>query len=169
MIRGIEKIEFGLPGDGVAGDLTEEFTKFKVSSMVFKDPKYGTENIPAENDPNFLTVGTDGEPSTVGGELYEVPINKLPMLTGGTYDSDNGGYAPPSSATDVYLTVKVTSVATRGKKMEITFPFAKITAWREGTMTANELVTLHFEAVANTPVSSEGEKGKLSITREISA
>lgn len=169
MIRGIEKIEFGTPGDGVAGTSLTAFTDFKVSSMNFKDPKYNSENIPAENKPVYITIGGDAEPSTISGELYNVPLDKLPMIAGGTYKSGAKEYYPPTSAPDIYLTVKVTTVATKGKKVEITFPYAKVTAWREGVLTEKELVTVHFEAIANIPVSASGTEGNLSITKIIAA
>ncbi len=167
-VRGIEKLGFGTPGDGVAGTSLTEYTDFKVSSVNFSDPKYSTENIPAENKPTFLSVGGDAEPSMISGELYNVPIAQLPALSGGRYDSDKGEYYPPKSAPDIYLTVKLTMVATKGKKIEITFPFAKVTAWREGALTEKELVTVHFEAIANTPVSQTGVEGESSITKELS-
>ncbi len=168
-VRGIETIGFGAPGDGVAGASLTTYKDFKVSSVSFTDPKFSTENIPAENKPVYLTVGGDAEPSVIGGELYNVPLSALPELTGGIYNSSKKEYYPPKSAPDIYLTVKLTTVATNGKKIEITFPFAKVTAWREGTLTEKELVTVHFEAIANTPVSKSGVEGESSITKMINA
>lgn len=166
-IRGIESLEFGAPGDGVAGADLTKYEDFKVSSMNFKDIKFGTENIPAENKPAYLTVNGEAEPNTMGGELYNVPLANLPALTGGTYDDTKKEYYPPEVGQDIYLTVVLTTIATKGKKTQLTFPYAKVTAWREGVLTEKELVTVRFEAVANLPVAADGTKGKTSITKEI--
>lgn len=169
MIRGIESIAFGAPGDGVAGAVTKTYKDIKVSSMTFSDIKFGTENIPAENKPAYLTVSGEVEPNETAGELYGVPLSELPMLTGGTYDEAKKEYYPPKKGTDIYLTAVITTIATKGKKVQIIYPYAKVTAWREGTLTEKELASLHFNIVANEPVAADGTLGEYTITKEIEA
>jgi hypothetical protein len=158
-ILGVEQIELGAPGDGVMGASLTPFTNVEVNSVNLSGATASNESIPTEDEDAYLTIGTSSEPTSMTFRLYEVFGDDLVLLMGGSYDSMNTTFNAPKAVADTYLSVRLTSKAISGFKMQLEMPYAKIDARHEGSITKSALLAVEVTATANTPVASGGAEG----------
>ena len=154
-IRGVEKIEIGLPGDGVVGGSLTEFKAVVLNSLSLTGSEANEETIKTEQDDSYLSINTDSTPATSTFKLYEVTGASAVMLMGGSWDAGSKTWSAPKTAPNKYLSVVITDIA--GNK--ITFPYAKVSAKFEGNITKGELLSVDITITANTPISSTDVEG----------
>ncbi|WP_142783350.1 hypothetical protein [Changchengzhania lutea] len=158
-IRGVEKIEIGLPGDGVVGATLTTFAAVVLNSLTLTGSEATEETISTEQDDSYLTVNTGANPATANFKLYEVTGDSAVMLMGGAWDDINKVWSAPKTVPNKYLSVVITTDVTEGKKTEITFAYAKVVAKFDGNITKNGLLSLDVQLTANTPVSAASVEG----------
>jgi len=156
-IRGVAKIEIGLPGDGVVGAaLTEFLGNVVVLNSLNLDGGDASElTIATEGDDSYLTVDTGKAPTTATFKLLEVVGVDAVMLLGGSYDSPSKTWDAPNTSISKYLSVVITDLAGN----QVIFPYAKIAAKYLGNITKSELLSIEIKATANTPVSAADVEG----------
>ena len=156
-IRGVGKIEIGLPGDGIVGaSLTEFDGNVVVLNSLSIDGGDATETtIPTEGDDSYLTVGTGSTPPSTTFKLLEVTGVAAVMILGGTYDAPSKTWSSPTTKPDKYLSVVITDL--EGNK--VIFPYAKVSGKHVGNITKSELLSIEIKATANTPVAANGDIG----------
>tara|TARA_R110002020_G_scaffold318905_7_gene534537 strand:- start:73 stop:615 length:543 start_codon:yes stop_codon:yes gene_type:complete len=163
-ILGVDKCEFGLPGDGVMGvDLTE-FTDVEVGSAVIEGSSANETTLATETNDQYLTVDDTSDPTTFNIRLWGVTPEQQVLLMGGKVGSvadgeDEGFYMAPVSKPSIYLSFKITGKENNGKRGVIKFPYAKINAREQGTITKNGLPAIDVTVTANTPVTAAGVEG----------
>lgn len=158
-ILGVAQIELGAPGDGVMGGSLTAFTSVELNSVNFSGATASDETIPTEQEDAYLTIGTSAEPTTMTFRLYEIFAADAVLLMGGTYDAMTDEYRAPETVADTYLSLRLTTKSIDGIYMEIEFPYAKISARNEGSITKAGLLAVEVTATANTPVSVAQVKG----------
>lgn len=166
-VLGVESIELGTPGDGVMGGTLTAFTEVELNSVNFTGASSSDETISTEQEDAYLTIGTSAEASVLTFRLYGVSNESAVLLMGGTFDSPTDEYRAPESVADTYLSVRLTSKTINGAKMEIDFPYAKISARHDGTITKSGLLAIDVTATANTPVSAAQVKGAPYVIRKV--
>lgn len=154
-IRGVEKIEIGLPGDGVVGTSLTEFKAVVLNSLSLDGGDSNEETIATEQDDNYLTINTGATPATSTFKLLEVIGADAVMLMGGNWDASSKTWSAPKTRPNKYLSVVITDI--EGNK--ITFPYAKVSAKFEGNITKGELLSVDVAITANTPVAADGTEG----------
>ncbi len=156
-IRGVAKIEIGLPGDGVVGTTLTEFDGSTVvlNSLSLDGGDTDETTIATEGNDSYLTVSTGSSPATATFRLLEVVGDSAVMILGGAYDSVSKTWSAPKARPDKYLSVIITDV--EGNK--VVFPYAKINGKYSGSITKSELLSLEVSLTANTPVSAAGVEG----------
>lgn len=156
-IRGVAKIEIGLPGDGVLGTSLTEFDGKTVvlNSLSFDGGDSSETTISTEGDDSYLTVGTGSTPPTTTFKLLEVIGADAVMILGGSYDAPSKTWDAPKVKPNKYLSVVITDL--EGNK--VIFPYAKVSGKHVGNITKSELLSLEIKATANTPVSAAGVSG----------
>tara|TARA_B110001452_G_scaffold28410_1_gene22311 strand:- start:1386 stop:1895 length:510 start_codon:yes stop_codon:yes gene_type:complete len=160
-IRGVEKIEIGLPGNGVVGSSLTEFKAVVLNSLSLTGSEANEETIKTEQDDSYLSINTDSTPATSTFKLYEISGESAVMLMGGTWTPAAKTWKAPKVAPNIYLSVVITDIA----KNKITFPYAKISAKFEGNITKGELLSVDMTITANTPITSNGlEKSPYEIS-----
>jgi hypothetical protein len=168
-VLGVEKIEIGAPGDGVMGGTLTEFTAVELNSVTFAGAESNEDTISTEQEDAYLTIGTAANPTTLTFRLYEVFGADAVLILGGEYDSMAGEYKAPEAVPDQYLSIRLTSKTVNGSYMEIEFPYARISARHEGSITKSGLLAVEVTATANTPVSTGGTKGAPYTIRKVAA
>jgi hypothetical protein len=158
-VLGVAKIEIGAPGDGVMGTSLTEFNVVELNSTNFDGSEANEETITTEQEDAYLTLSAAANPNILTFRLFEVFGDALVLLMGGTYTDGTKTWDAPESIADTYLSVRLTSKAINGFYMTIEFPYAKISARHQGTITKNNLLAIDVTATANTPVSAGGTKG----------
>lgn len=166
-VLGVEKIEIGAPGDGVMGTSLTTFTAVELNSVSFAGAESNEDTIPTETEDAYLTIGTAANPTSMTFRLYEVFGADAVLLLGGTYDAMTSEYRAPKAVPDQYLSIRLTSNAIDGFKMEIEFPYARISARHEGSITKSGLLAVQVTATANTPVSSGQVEGPPYTIRKV--
>ena len=166
-VLGVEKIEIGNPGDGIMGASLTEFNVVELNSVVFSGAESSEETITTEQEDAYLTVGNVSNPTTFEFRLFEVWGTAAVLLLGGTFDSVNGEYLAPESVPDKFLSIRLTSKAINGFYMEIEFPYARVSARHDGSITRNNLLAVAVNATANTPVTDLGVKGAPYTIRKV--
>ena len=99
--------------------------------------------------------------------LYGVAGADAVLLLGGTYDVPTSEYRAPEAVADTYLSLRLTSKTVSGAYMEIEFPYAKISARHDGTITKSGLLAIDVTATANTPISAAQVKGPPYVIRKV--
>ena len=156
-VLGIETIEIGAPGDGIMGATLTSFTVVELNSTSFAGAEANEETLTTEQEDAYLTIGATANPNVLQFRLFEVFGDALVLLMGGTYAT--GKWEAPLSVPDTFLSVRLTSKPINGFKMTIEFPYAKVSARHEGSITKNNLLAVAVTATANTPVSALAVKG----------
>jgi len=158
-IKGVEQIRIGLPGDGVVGTSLSGFGAVVLSSLSLTGSEANEETIATEQDDGYLTVNTGSNPATATFKLYEVTGADAVLLMGGTWDTATKTWKAPKTAPNKYLSVVILTEAVEGQRARITFPYAKVVARYDGTITKSELLSIDVSITANTPVSNDGAEG----------
>lgn len=166
-VLGIEKIEIGEPGDGVMGSTLTPFTVVELNSTSFTGAEANEETLTTEQEDAYLTISAAANPTSMQFRLFEVFGEALVLLMGGTFAT--GEWEAPQSIPDKYLSIRLTSKEIGGFKMQIEFPYAKVSARHEGSITKNNLLAVAVNATANTPVSGVGVKGSPYVIRKVAA
>ncbi|MEE9408270.1 MAG: hypothetical protein V3V28_09365 [Polaribacter sp.] len=152
-IRGIDRIEFGVPGDGVMGAGTfTVFKNVKLNSTNLTDQKPTTKKIPTENHANYRTVSEGAEPLKLTISLYEVEKENAVFLAGGTYTTATKTYTAPVTPVIKHLSVRLVDV--EGNKLEI--PVAAVIGGRDGNLTKGDLLDFKIEIEAEAAITSAG-------------
>ena len=156
-IRGVDKIEIGLPGDGILGaSLTEFKGDVVVLNSLSIDGGDATEtNISTEGVDNYMTVNTGSSPANASCKLLEVTGADAVMMLGGSYDGPSKTWDAPKTKPNIYLSVVFTDL--EGNK--IIFPYAKVSAKHVGNVTKSELLSVELKITANIPVTALGVQG----------
>lgn len=155
-IKGVASIKIGPPGDGVVGTSLTTFDKVVLSSLSLSGAEANETTIATEQTDSYLTLSEGSTPATATFRLYEIHGADAVMLMGGSYDSATKTWKAPVSVPDKYLSVVVTSESIDGQHAEITFPYAKVVARHEGSITKNDLLSVEVTLTANTPVTAAG-------------
>ena len=154
-IRGVEKIEIGLPGNGVVGTNLTQFKAVVLNSLSLTGGEANEETIKTEQDDSYLSINTASTPATSTFKLYEVAGAGAVMLLGGSWDVASKTWSAPKIAPDKHLSVVITDIV--GNK--ITFPYAKVAAKFDGNITKGELLSVNVIITANTPIATSGTEG----------
>lgn len=157
-ILGIAKFQLGQPGDGVMGTELTDFPEIEVNSVNLDGGTVTQTNIPTENEDVYISVNDAAAPSTVVARLYGVTAEQLVMLAGGEVGTD-GLWEKPAQTPDIYLSMNIEGKEIDGEKTVVRFPYAKVQARPQGTITKNALPAIEVTLTANVPVSSAGVKG----------
>lgn len=164
-LLGVVKIEVGEAGDGVMGSTLTEFTDVELNSVSFSGAESSEETIETEAEDAYLTIGTSSNPTTLAFRLYGVTGTSAVLLLGGEFDTNE--YKAPESVPDNYLSIKLTTRTIGDYYHEIEFPYARISARHEGSITKSGLLAVDVSATANTPVSEAGVKGAPYTIRKV--
>lgn len=167
-ILGVSQIEMGAPGDGIMGASLTAFSAVELNSVSFSGASATDETIETESEDAYLTIGTSAEATSMTFRLYEVFEADAVLLLGGTWDAMTNEYRAPETVADIYLSLRLTTKPISGFYMEIEFPYAKISARHEGSITKGALMALEVTATANTPVSAAQVKGPPYTIRRVS-
>lgn len=156
-IRGVAKIEIGLPGDGVVGTSLTEFkgSVVALNSLSIDGGDASETTIATEGDDSYLTVGTGSTPATSTFKLLEVVGTDAVMILGGSYDGPSKTWSAPKLKPNKYLSVVITDL----EGNQVVFPYAKVAGKHVGNITKSELLSLEIKITANTPVSAAGIEG----------
>lgn len=157
-ILGIDKFELGAPGDGVMGDDLTNFPDIEVSSVTLDGGTVTQTNIATEGEDVYLSVNDAADPSTVTARLYGVTAEQMVTLAGGEVGAD-GLWEKPAQTPDIHLSMNLEGKEVDGQRSVIRFPYAKIQARPQGTVTKNALPAIEVTLTANVPVSEAGVKG----------
>jgi len=158
-IKGVEVISIGLPGDGVVGTAFSFFRAVVLNSLSLTGSEATEETIGTEQDDSYLTVNTGSNPATATFKLYEVTGEDAVMLMGGEWDADTKTWKAPKTPPDKHLSVVIATDPLKGQKAKITFPYAKVVARYDGSITKSELLSIDVSITANTPVANDGTEG----------
>lgn len=155
-ILGVEQIEIGLPGDGVAGVSLTVFKDVVLNSLNLSTAKVKTKDIPSEGKDIYLTVTEGSDPTKTGFKLLGVPGESAVMLIGGAWDAPTKKFSGPKEAVGKYLTVVITSKPVKGQKAKITFPYMHCVSNWDGGISKGDLLPISIEGIANIPTTALG-------------
>lgn len=164
-VLGVDKIEIGAPGDGIMGTGLTAFTAVELNSLSFSGAEANEETIPTEQEDAYLTLSAAASPTSTSFRLFEVFGDDAVLLLGGSYATNQ--YDAPTAIPDKYLSIRITSKAVDGFYFEIEFPFARVSARHEGSITKNALLAVEVNATANTPISGIGAVGSPYSIRKV--
>lgn len=155
-LLGVVSVEFGVPGDGIMGAVLTAFTAVEVGSTTMSGAEANQETIDTEQEDGYLTLTASATPTTLTVRLFEVFGADAVLLMGGTFAADK--YEAPITIPETFLSFRLTTKDINGKTVQLDFPYAKVVARHEGTITKNNLLALEVVVTANTPVESGGTK-----------
>lgn len=158
-VRGVEKLELGIPGDGVVGASLTSFTEISLDSVTVTGGKGSNEDISTYQEDVYLSVTTTTEARILEVTLYGVTGENLVLLMGGSWDATGKEWSAPANAPNIYLSAVLTSEETNGKKAVLTYAYAKIDASFDGSIGKSQLLDVKVTITANTPISAAGVKG----------
>lgn len=163
-ILGVDKFALGEPGDGVMGTVLTEYTDVEVGTVSIEGSQANETTIATEKDDAYLTVSDTSTPSSLTARLYGVTPEQLVELAGGKVNAEVGGpdegkWEAPASSPNIYLSLLVEGKEIGGEKSVLKFPYGKVVARLQGTITKNGLPAVDLTITANTPESAAGVKG----------
>lgn len=152
-LRGVASVEFGTPGNGVMGASLTAFTAVEVGSTNMSGAEANTETLSTEQEDAYLTLTADATPTSLTVRLFEVFGDDAVLLMGGSYSAGPPPkYSAPIAVPDIFLSFRLTTQPINGKIAKLEFPYAKVVARHEGTLTKNGLLAVEVVVTANTPV-----------------
>lgn len=161
-ILGVAYFGLGAPGDGVMGTTLTQFQDVEVGSITLEGSQANDVTIPTESNDAYISLSDTATPATVTARLYGVAPADMVLLAGGTVGGageDAGKWLAPGTIPNIYLSFKMEGSPIDGEKGVLKFPYAKVTARLQGTITKNGLPAVDVTITANTPESAAGAKG----------
>ena len=161
-LYGVEKIEYGPPGDGVMGGTLQTYTSIKDKTVTIDIPQSEPKKIYTEPNRSVPYRSFMGDPGNVkfSFELYGVPLAELPDFLGGEYVTLDKQYNYPVQEVDIYASLKITQRDTAaGLRLVHYVPYGFVSAGIAGPLTYDDLATLMVTVEANLPVSAVGAEG----------
>lgn len=159
-IRGVDTVSLATPGDGVPGTSFSSYD-VRANTLTISGGQNEETTIGAESDPNYLVVNTGKTPVVIEGALLGVDPADYPTFFGGTYVEGSTTYTGEAAPVDIFLTLRIVTLANDGRTLTITYPYVKMSARPEGTFTSGDVVPILFTATAQVPVSAAGTEGDL--------
>ena len=156
-ILGIAYLGMGAPGDGIMGATLTEFNAVEVGSATLDGASATQNNLPTEQDDAYLSLNDSVTPTSLTFRLYGVTPDQAELIAGGTATAT--GWQAPRTVPNIYLSVQLKGQPIQGKVAVLNFPYAKVSARQQGTITKNALPAWEVTVTANTPISAAEVEG----------
>jgi len=171
-VFGISKFEIGAPGDGVMGSTLTEFSDIKEGSATLTLPQSDTVKIfseTARKTPYRVITSGATEGPKLQLEMLGIDLADWNGFFGGSYDVSTKKWTFPTSVTDIYKSVRLTTKATdaAGTVLVFEMPYALLTGGIDNTLTFNDLTPIKVTLEAMLPVAADGTEGDVLTVQQV--